>query len=199
MVKEILEKLGNDSLVNIANQVGAPKEKVSTAIEGILPILLGAMSKNVASKDGASGLLNALDKDHSGDIFSNLSGLLSNPDAAGASGILKHILGSNQAQVEQALGAKTGLQSNQVSGIMKSLALMVMRYLGSQKKQINLNAVNIGSILAYLNKSSDKSTDLDLGSSLIPVGAVQDVGKPPVVGYFEYLKNHIENNKNNYV
>lgn len=177
IVQELLGKLGNDGLDNIANQVGAPKEKVSTAIEGILPTLLGAMSKNAASKDGAQNLVKALEKNHSGDIFSNLSGMLSNPDAAGASGILKHVLGAKQAPVEQALGAKTGLQPDQISGIMKSLAPMIMGYLGSQKKQNNLNSGNIGSILASLTKSSDKSTGLDLSSILSMVGALQGGGK----------------------
>jgi hypothetical protein len=183
IIQEIMSKLGDNGLESLSNQVNAPKEKVSGAVENILPTLLGAMSKNVASKQGAKGLLNALDKDHSGDVFNNISGVLNNPDTAGASGILKHLLGGNQKTVETEVCKRSGLNNNQVSEIMKSVAPLLMGYLGNQRKQNQVNENNIGGLLtSLLGGSTGKSGGLDIGTIMNLVGAAQGGGKKQGIG-----------------
>lgn len=178
IVQEIMSKLGDNGLESLSKQVNAPKDQVSSAVENILPTLLGAMSKNCASEEGAKGLLNALDKDHSGDVFNNINGLLNNPDSAGASGILKHLLGGNQKTVETEVCKRSGLNNNQVSGIMKSVAPLLMGYLGTQRKQNQVNENNIGGLLStLLGGSTKKSGGLDIGTIMKMVGAAQGGNK----------------------
>ena len=49
----------------IANQFGIQdRDKAASAVEGGFTTLLNAVSKNVASPDGAQGLAGALERDH---------------------------------------------------------------------------------------------------------------------------------------
>ncbi|MFT5512910.1 MAG: hypothetical protein ACI8SE_001309 [Bacteroidia bacterium] len=64
----------------MANKIGANKQQTTTALEGIVPTMLGAMSNNSQNESGASGLLGALDKDHNGSILDDISGFIGNSD-----------------------------------------------------------------------------------------------------------------------
>ncbi|MCB9260987.1 MAG: DUF937 domain-containing protein [Flavobacteriales bacterium] len=174
-----MSKLGQGGLDAMAEKIGATPQQTSTALEGIVPTLLGAMSNNAKSEGGASGLLGALDRDHDGSILDDITGFIGNSDSGPGAGILKHVLGNNQTSVENGLSAKTGLSSGQIGNLLKIAAPLLMGYLGRQKRQAGSGGFDISSVaglLGGLASTSDKSTGLDLSDILNMVGGLTGGG-----------------------
>ncbi len=170
----LLSQLGDGGVEAMANKIGANKKQTASALEGIVPTLLGAMSSNTKSENGASGLLGALDRDHDGSILDDVAGFIGNSDDGPGEGILKHVLGNNRDTVENGLSAKTGLNSSQIGQLLKMAAPLIMGYLGKQKKQQG-SGFDLGSIAGLLGgmaNTSDKNTGLDLGDILNVVGGL---------------------------
>jgi len=55
-------------------------------------------------------------------------------------GILGHILGSKQPQVENALSSKSGLDAGSISQILKVAAPILLGFLGKQTRQQNVTS-----------------------------------------------------------
>lgn len=177
ITKIIMDQLGENGLSAMAEKIGADKKQTASALEGIMPTLLGAMSNNSQSESGASGLLGALDRDHDGSILDDITGFITGGDNNSGSGILRHVLGDNQSAVEQGLSAKTGLQSNQISSLLTMVAPILMGYLGKQKKQSNnqsggFDLGGLSSLLGNWAGEADKNTGLDLNDILKVVGGL---------------------------
>ena len=112
-----------------------------------MPLLLGAMKKNVSSPQGAQGLMSALQGGkHDGSILDNLGGLFGGgvDDSVmnDGAGILGHVFGGKQANVENALSQKSGLDAGSIANILKIAAPIVMGYLGRQTAQSNVSDAN---------------------------------------------------------
>lgn len=138
--------LGKQLISGVAGQTGQPENKTADVLSMAMPLLLGAMKKNASSPQGAEGLMNALSSKHDGGLLDNLGGLFGGgvdqsviDDGAG---ILGHVFGGKQANVENALSQKSGLDAGSVAQILKIAAPLVMAYLGKQKAQSNVNDSN---------------------------------------------------------
>ncbi|MCM4171684.1 DUF937 domain-containing protein [Arenibacter sp. TNZ] len=138
--------LGKQLISGVAGQTGQPESKTADVLSMAMPLLLGAMKKNASSPQGAEGLMNALSSKHDGGLLDNLGGLFGGgvdqsvmDDGAG---ILGHVFGGKQANVENALSQKSGLDAGSVAQILKIAAPLVMAYLGKQKAQSNVNDSN---------------------------------------------------------
>ncbi|MCG2461991.1 DUF937 domain-containing protein [Flavobacteriaceae bacterium F89] len=145
--------VGKQLISGVAGQTGQPENKTADALSMAMPLLLGAMKKNVTSSpQGAEGLMNALSSKHDGSILDNLEGLFSGgvdqsvmDDGAG---ILGHVFGNKQSNVENALSQKSGLDTVAIANILKIAAPLVMGYLAKQKAQSNVKDANgLGSLL----------------------------------------------------
>lgn len=128
-----MSRIGDEGLGTMANKIGAGKDKTSEAPSRIRTTLLGSMTGNVQTADGASGFLIVIDKDHDGSIFNYLSGFIKNAEQGSGKGILKHTLGIQQPVVEQRLSAKAGPDSSQVSKLLQIACPILMGHLGKQK------------------------------------------------------------------
>ena len=170
----LMNTLGQGGLETMAQKAGVQKDQAASALEGIIPSILGGMAKNTRSEEGAGSLLGALERDHDGSILDNIGGFLGGDDTGGmGAGILKHVLGGNRASVENGLGQKTGMSSSQISSLMNMVAPLIMGYLGKQRKQ-NPNSMSnsgIGGLLEGMTGAADNGTGLDLGDILDVVGA----------------------------
>ena len=58
--------LGGDTTKQISRSLGTDETATGNALAAILPILVGALSRNASSPDGAAALTRALGKDHDG-------------------------------------------------------------------------------------------------------------------------------------
>ena len=138
--------MGKQLISGVAGQTGQPENKTADVLSMAMPLLLGAMKKNVSSPQGAEGLMNALSSKHDGGLLDNLGGLfgggVDESVINDGAGILSHVFGGKQANVENALSQKSGLDAGSVAQILKIAAPLVMAYLGKQKAQSNVNDAN---------------------------------------------------------
>ncbi len=136
--------MGKQLISGVAGQTGQPESKTADVLTMAMPLLMGAMKKNTSTPGGAQGLMNALSSKHDGGILDDLGGLFGggvdqNVMNDGA-GILGHILGSKQPQVENALSSKSGMDAGTISQILQIAAPFLLGYLGKQTRQQNVSS-----------------------------------------------------------
>ncbi|MCV6628987.1 MAG: DUF937 domain-containing protein [Flavobacteriaceae bacterium] len=157
--------LGKQIISGVSGQTGQSQDKTASVLSMALPVLMGAMKRNTNSSEGASGLMGALSNKHDGSILDNLGelfegGVDQNVMDDGA-GILGHVLGGNQANVESAIGQKSGLDSGSVGNILKIAAPILMGFLGKESRNQNVNNSNgIGDLLGGLMGGQQKEQSL---------------------------------------
>jgi len=140
-------QLGGDALGQISRQLGTDEKTAGNATAAGVTALIGALSRNAGKADGAAQLDNALAKDHDGSVLDNLTGFLGNPDTGTGQGILRHVLGGQQRQVESGLSQATGLDSAGAGKLLAMLAPVVMGALGKAKQQGKLDSSGVSSLL----------------------------------------------------
>ena len=143
------EALGGDAVGQISQAIGADESTTNSAIQAALPMLIGGLARNTQSEDGASALLNAVNKDHDGSILDDVAGFISGGAGGGiGSAILGHVLGGQQGQVEQGISAASGLDMGKVGPLLAMLAPVVMGALGRSNQQAG--GLDIGSLAGLL-------------------------------------------------
>jgi hypothetical protein len=173
---------GDQAVEQISQNVGADSSLVSSAIQMALPALIGGLTNNASTPEGAASLNNALEQDHSGGgVLSNLGGLAgmifgggqeqAPPPQANACGILGHILGSGQGQVAQEVSTKTGLGMGQVAQILMFLAPIVMGYLGKQKQEQGVGADGLGGLLGGLMGGGQPAQPASSGNAMLDMAS----------------------------
>ncbi|MER3317416.1 MAG: DUF937 domain-containing protein [Allomuricauda sp.] len=152
----------------VAGQTGQPENKTAEVLSMAMPLLMGAMKKNASTPGGAQGLMDALSAKHDGGILDDLGGLFGggvdqNVMDDGA-GILSHVLGSKQSQVENALSSKSGIDAGSIAQILKIAAPILLGYLGKQTRQQNVSSPDgLNGLLGGLmggNKAAAKQQSL---------------------------------------
>ena len=119
--------IGQQIIGSAASQLGINESQAQTAVSAAVPFLLSALNKN-AQNGGADGISAALDN-HNGGILDNLSGFLGQGgNQQDGLGILGHVLGNNQQNVESAISKESGLNMGQVTQILALVAPIVMGY-----------------------------------------------------------------------
>lgn len=138
--------IGKQVISGVAGQTGQAENKTANVLGMAMPLLLGAMKKNAATPEGAQGLMNALSSKHDGSILDDLGSLFSGgvdqsvmDDGAG---ILGHVFGGKQANVENVLSQRSGIDTGSIGNILKIAAPIVMGILAKQTSEKKVNDVN---------------------------------------------------------
>ncbi len=139
--------LNASTLDKMGSSVGAAPSQVANFAQIGLPTLLQALGRNASSPDGAASLLKALEKHQDRDV-DDLDGFLDNVDTNDGAKIIKHVFSGNEGVVRQTLASQTGLNTNQVAGLLTRFAPMILGILGNQKKKSNLDADGISGLLS---------------------------------------------------
>ena len=152
--------MGKQLIQGVAGQTGQSTDQTGSVLSMALPVLMGAMKKNASTPEGAQGLMSALSGKHNGGILDNLGGLfgggVDDSVMQDGAGILGHVLGNKQPQVENALSSKSGMDTSTVSTILKVAAPLLMGYLGKQTQQQNISDANgLGSLLGGMMGGGD--------------------------------------------
>jgi hypothetical protein len=132
MLGAILSHLGDDSVEAISQQANASPDQTKNALASAIPILMNALAKNSQTPDGAAALQNALQRDHDGSLLDNLGGFLNNPEVANGAGILRHVLGEKQQNVENYISSDAKVDKSAAGKILEMAAPIVMGYLGKR-------------------------------------------------------------------
>ena len=145
---ELLEgQLGQTEVHEISQKVGAEPGAVQSVLQAGLPLLMSGLAKNAAKPDGAQSILSALDRDHDGGVLDDVTGFLGQVDPQVGQGILGHVLGRQTGQVEQQLGNRAGVDPGSVGQILSMVAPLVMGALGKQKRERDLDAGGLATML----------------------------------------------------
>ncbi|HKK89527.1 MAG TPA: DUF937 domain-containing protein [Saprospiraceae bacterium] len=142
-IKDVLSSiLTQQNVQQLSQQAGIDDpQKTQMATTAIFDTLLGALSQNAKSEQGAQGIYQALKKDHDGSILNDPMGFLmglNQPDnmrMLNGSGILGHLLGSNMGNVAGMISKATGLDQRTVQRLMPMIAPLVMGAAGKMMRE----------------------------------------------------------------
>lgn len=164
---DILKLLNSQETLNkLGQSVGASPSQVKDLTSLGIPALLQAMDRNASTPEGASSLAGALEQ-HQDDNIDDLDGFLSKVDKDDGAKMLQHIFSGSNDRVQNNLAKKTGMKTDQVSGLMTQLAPMLMGALGKQKKQENVDASGISGLLSGLKGQAGGSGIMGIVSNLL--------------------------------
>jgi hypothetical protein len=164
---DILELISNpDTLNKLGQSIGVEPTQVQKLAQLGMPALLQAMGRNAGTSEGASALVSALDR-HQDDNLEDINGFLGNLNSDEGAKMLQHIFAGNSGRVQNNLAKQTGLQADQVSGLMSQLAPLLLGTLAQQKKQQNLDASGITGLLNGLMSQGGNSGLMGMVSNLL--------------------------------
>jgi hypothetical protein len=143
----ITRQLTGGAVSTIAQRFGISETAANTAVQIGVPLILTALARNASQPQGAQDLHQAINNDHDGSIFDNLMSYLHNPQTANGAGILGHVFGGNESTVANNLAQATGLDQNSASGVLQTLAPLVMGAVGQTQQQNSLDASDLSNLL----------------------------------------------------
>lgn len=145
----LMQELGSDGVNAIASKLGVDPSQAQSALQGALPMIVGALANNTSQAGGADALHNALQQHtQAGDALQQLRNSVGNPDAAAdGNAILGHIFGQNQGAVAQGVSHVSGIDASKIGPLLSMLAPLVMGYLGRQMSQGGMNAGQVSNSL----------------------------------------------------
>ncbi|WP_135230153.1 DUF937 domain-containing protein [Deinococcus fonticola] len=136
----------------VSRQLGTDPSQTASALEAAVPLLLGALTRNAQSPQGAASLESALN-DHTG----NTIGLFQQgqvPDQGAAQRMLGHIFGGQQNAAVNAVSQRAGISPQLAMQVLMMVAPLILNYLARQRGSAqsgnmgaNAGGIDIGSIL----------------------------------------------------
>ena len=116
----LTEQFTSDSAVSsLAEKSGASTDQITALLGQAMPELLGSLTSNASSQEGAQSLLSALSQH---DDTADVADQILNADTEDGEKILGHIFGNNTNNVVSSLAGNSGLSSQLVGMILKMLA-----------------------------------------------------------------------------
>ncbi len=183
------QQVGSQVANQISQQLGTDAGTTTSAINAALPMLLGAISRNAATPDGAKALNKALDS-HDGSVLNDLLGAVTSQGTMNdGAKILGHVFGGKQANVQQGLSQLSGLSVDNSAQLLAMLAPVVMGALGQTKRTSGLDADALATLLGGQRQGIDSSLGgltkfLDFDGDGSIVDDVMDMGSKMLGGLF---------------
>ena len=170
LLGSLMSQLGGGGVDQIARSVGVSDGDVTNVLAGALPAMMAGLTRNAASSGGASALLGALDRDHDGSVLDDVMGFLGGGgNTSAGAGILGHVFGGRQTNVEQAVSQSSGVDMGSVTKIMAMVAPLIMGSLGKAKRQQGFDASGLAAALGQQEQAARKTSPsaVDMFSSLL--------------------------------
>lgn len=117
----------------VSQQLGLDPSQTAAALEAAVPLLLGAVTRNAQTPEGAAALDSALDQ-HTGDAL-GLFGQGQMPNLQEGQKILGHVFGNQQQAAANAIGQRAGIDPQLAMQILMIVAPLVLNYLARQRGQ----------------------------------------------------------------
>ena len=173
MTEVITQQLAGGAVRTIAQRFGISESTANTAVQIAVPLILTALARNASQPQGAESLHQAINNDHDGSIFANLMGYLGNPQSANGAGILGHVFGDQQPTVESNLAQAAGMDQNSASGLLETIAPLVMGAVGQAQQQNGLDASGLRNFL----NSQQQQTQANAPEIMDMLGSMLDQNK----------------------
>ncbi|MBK7256467.1 MAG: DUF937 domain-containing protein [Ignavibacteriae bacterium] len=139
--------LGRGAVDQISSKLGLNPNTTGRIVQAAIPLLVGALARNSASPSGATALQGALSKDHDGSVLDDVLGFLGSSQQGPGAGILRHVLGDQQSNVQSSIGQVAGVDGAQAGQVLEMLAPLVMGALGKKSAQEGLDAGGLSQFL----------------------------------------------------
>ncbi len=155
-------QLGSAAINKVAELIGENPSNTSSAMNTIIPSLLGGLVQKGATQDGASSILDMLNNGkYDGSMFNNLLGLLG--DGSKTSALMKagsialpFILGGKKAGITSLITQMTGFGSKSSNSLMSLLAPMVLGMIG---KQVKSKGMGLSGLMELLSGQKEHVAD----------------------------------------
>jgi len=164
-IMDLLQGPMGQMIINgVGSQLGQDSQKTQSALSSAIPMLMGALKKQAANPDAASGLMNALQSKHDGSILDNITDIFGggnvNEDVVqDGDKILGHVLGEKKEVVAAALSKQNGIDMSSAMNILKMAAPVVMGMLGKQTRQANVsNPTDLTNIIGNMIGGHQQAT-----------------------------------------
>jgi hypothetical protein len=142
------QRLGGQAVDQISRKLGADPGTTGNAIDAALPLLLTALARNAGDRGKAQSLSQAVSQDHDGSVLDDVPGFLEHAESGPGAGILRHVLGGRQQQVQTGLSQATGLDPAKSGQLLAMLAPLVMGAIGRTQRENQLDATGVSTLLA---------------------------------------------------
>ena len=159
----VFKDLAGDQLADLAgNVIGGSKSEASSAMDSVLPALMGGLLGKVTDEKSAGGLLDFMgNNDLGGGLLDNIGDLFGSQDKQsnlmGLGGtVLNFLMGNKTNAVIDLLTKVTGMNNTKMGSILKIAAPLLMSFIGKKAKSDNLGA---GGLLSLLNSQRDYVKD----------------------------------------
>jgi hypothetical protein len=147
LLEMLQQRLGNQAVDQISRKIGADRGTTGNAINAALPLLLTAVARNATQGQQAQSLDRAIAQDHDGSVLDDVPGYLNQDQSAPGAGILRHVLGGKQQNVQAGLSRTTGLDAAKTGQLLATLAPLVMGALGKAKRENQLDSNGLATML----------------------------------------------------
>lgn len=135
------QQLSGDTLKRISQQLGTDEGTAAKAVSVALPLLIGGLTRNASTPDGAAALDQALTRDHAASpLLDAPHQAITNPNAFNAGGILGHIFGQRQSPIQQGVAKASGIDLQSAGKVLMILAPIVMASLARARSAEGANA-----------------------------------------------------------
>jgi hypothetical protein len=153
IVADLIKQVATgDNLSMISKSVGGDGKAVQSALSMGLPMIMGSMANTASKPGGADVLTKMLAQTVSSNPMDNLGGLMANPAAAGGSGMVNTLFGSQMGTIQNAISQKTGLPPAAVGKVLEIATPMVMGYVGKMFVQQKMDTKSLTSLLGDQSK-----------------------------------------------
>lgn len=128
ILEAILSAQNGGSVRQMADRLGVDQGQAQSAIEALLPMLAGAVSRNAQQPGGLEGLLGALSDGHHQRYLDDPSTLQDESTVQDGNAILGHLFGDKQVSREVAAraSAQSGVGAEVLMKMLPMLAAMLM-------------------------------------------------------------------------
>ena len=153
IVADLMKQVATgDNLSMISKSVGGDGKAVQSALSMGLPMIMGSMANTASTPGGADMLTKMLSQAGGSNPMDNLGGFLGNPAAAGGSGMVNSLLGSQMGTIQNAISQKTGLPPAAVGQVLAIATPMVMGYVGKMFVQQKMDTKSLTGLLGDQSK-----------------------------------------------
>ena len=154
----ITQQLAGGAARTIAQRLGVSETTANTAVQIAVPLILTALARNASRPEGAENLHQAINDDHDGSIFENLTSYLNNPQSADGAGILGHVFGGQQPLITANLAQATGMDQHSASSLLETVAPLVMGAVGQTQQQKGLDASGLSNMLNSQQQQAENNS-----------------------------------------
>ena len=165
-----------DNLSMISKSVGGDGKAVQSALSMGLPMIMGSMADTASKPGGTDMLTKMLAQAGGSNPMDNMSGFLGNPAAAGGSGMVSTLFGSQMGTIQNAISQKTGLPPAAVGKVMEIATPMIMGCVGKMFVQQKMDTRSLASLLGDQSRIALQASPDAAGMAKQLMGAQESSG-----------------------